>query len=157
MLLLTQPRTGLAVGPVSAHCHVQLFICQYPQVLLDRAALKPFITQPGLIVGVAGGAQGDPHLEHTGSAQIYCHRLTGSVRQPPMCRTLHLALLTLMRFTRAHFSSLSRSLRMASHPSGVLTTPLSLVSSSNLLWVHSTPLSMSLMKILKSTGPSTDP
>lgn len=32
-----------------------------------------------------GGAQGDPHLKHTGSAQIYCHQLTGSVRQPLMC------------------------------------------------------------------------
>ncbi|KAK4832076.1 hypothetical protein QYF61_020632 [Mycteria americana] len=36
---------------------------------------------------------------------------------PSLCRTLHLALLNLMRFTRARFSSLSRSLWMASHPS----------------------------------------
>ena len=33
--------------------HVQLFIHQYPQVLLHRAALSLFIPQPVLIVGVA--------------------------------------------------------------------------------------------------------
>ncbi|KAK4805635.1 hypothetical protein QYF61_009861 [Mycteria americana] len=33
--------------------HVQLFIHQYPQVLLHRAALKQFIPQPVLILGVA--------------------------------------------------------------------------------------------------------
>jgi len=32
--------------------HVQLFIHQYPQVLLRRAYLKPFIHQPVLIVTV---------------------------------------------------------------------------------------------------------
>ncbi|KAK4810857.1 hypothetical protein QYF61_008829 [Mycteria americana] len=74
----------------------------------------------------------------------------------PRCRTLHLALLNLMRFTQAHFSSLPRSLWMTSRPSGVSTAPLSLVSSANLLRVHSISLSMSLMKILNSTGPSTD-
>jgi len=52
--------------------------------------------------------------------------------------------------------SLSRALWMASHPSGVLTSPHSLVSSANLLRVPSMPLSMSLMKILKSTGLSTE-
>ncbi|KAK4827087.1 LOW QUALITY PROTEIN: hypothetical protein QYF61_014189 [Mycteria americana] len=72
------------------------------------------------------------------------------------CRTLHLALLNLMRFTQAHFSSLSRSLWMVSHPSDVSTAPLSLMSSANLLRVHSIPLSMSLMKILNSTGPTID-
>jgi len=33
--------------------HVQLFIHQYSQVLLGRAALNPFIPQPLLILGVA--------------------------------------------------------------------------------------------------------
>ena len=42
-------------------------------------------------------------------------------------------------------------------PYNVLTTPLSLVSSANLLRVHSMPLSMSLIRMLKSTGPRTDP
>jgi len=33
--------------------HVQLFIHQYPQVLLGRAALHPFIPQPVWIAGAA--------------------------------------------------------------------------------------------------------
>ncbi|KAK4826465.1 hypothetical protein QYF61_009192, partial [Mycteria americana] len=74
----------------------------------------------------------------------------------PRCRTLHLALLNLLRFTQAHFSSLPRSLWMTSHPSGMSTAPLSLVSSANLLKVHLISLSMSLMKILNSTGPTVD-
>jgi len=45
-----------------------------------------------------------------------------------------------LRFIWAQFSSLSRSLWMPSHPSGVLTAPLSLVSSADLLRVHSIPL-----------------
>ena len=53
--------------------------------------------------------------------------------------------------------SLFGSLWMASHPSGVSTTPHSLVSSAHLLRVHSTPLSMSSTKTLKRIGPSTDP
>jgi len=62
-----------------------------------------------------------------------------------------------MRFTWAHFSSLSRSIWITSCPSGVLSVPHSLVSSANFLRVHSTPLSVSLMKILQSIGPSADP
>jgi len=53
--------------------HVQLFIHQYPQVLLSRAALNPFIPQPVLIARVAptheqGLALGlvDPHEVRTG-------------------------------------------------------------------------------------------
>ncbi|KAK4818015.1 hypothetical protein QYF61_004128 [Mycteria americana] len=45
------------VGFLGCQCtllaHVQLFIHQYPQVLLHRAALNPFIPQPVLILGVA--------------------------------------------------------------------------------------------------------
>jgi len=43
------------------------------------------------------------------------------------------------------------------HPSGVLTSSHSLVSSANLLRVHLSQMSMSLMNMLKSIGPSTDP
>lgn len=53
----------------------------------------------------------------------------------PKCKPLHIDLLNLIRFTRAHFSSLSGSLWMASLP-----------SAANLLWVHSIPSSMSLIK-----------
>ncbi|XP_053942682.1 YEATS domain-containing protein 4 [Cuculus canorus] len=46
---------------------------------------------------------------------------------------------------------------MTSRPSSVATAPLSLVSSADSLRVHSISLSLSLMKILNSTGPSADP
>jgi len=46
---------------------------------------------------------------------------------------------------------------MATLPCNVSATTLSLVSSTNLLRVHSSPSSMSLMKTVKSTGPKTDP
>ena len=56
---------------------------------------------------------------------------------------LHLASLNLVRFTWAHSSGLSRPLWMVFLPSVVSSAPLSLVSSANLLRVHSIPLSMS--------------
>ena len=53
--------------------HVQLFIHQYPQVLLGRAALNPFIPQPVLIPGLAATQVQDlaldlvePHEVHVG-------------------------------------------------------------------------------------------
>ncbi|KAK4830856.1 hypothetical protein QYF61_013785 [Mycteria americana] len=53
--------------------HIQLFIHQYPQVLLCRAALNPFIPQPVLIPGIAPTQVQDlalglvePHEVHTG-------------------------------------------------------------------------------------------
>jgi len=54
----------------------------------------------------------------------------------PKYNALHLALLNLIRFLWAHFSCLSRFLWMASLLSIVLTAPLSLVSSADLLRVH---------------------
>ena len=53
-------------------------------------------------------------------------------------------------------SSFRPLLLVLSHPSGVLTAPHNLVSSANFLRVHSIPLSMSLIKILKSICPSND-
>ncbi|KAK4827094.1 hypothetical protein QYF61_014196 [Mycteria americana] len=65
------------VGFLGCECtllgHIQLFIHQYPQVLLHRAALNPFIPQPVLILGadptqvqdlVLGLAE--PHEVHMG-------------------------------------------------------------------------------------------
>ena len=66
-------------------------------------------------------------------------------------------MLNIMRFTWTHCLSLSRSLWLTSHPSGLSTAPHSLVSPANLLTMHSIHLSISPLKILKSTGPSTDP
>jgi len=73
------------------------------------------------------------------------------------CRTLHLPLLSLIRFLSAQHPSLSRSRWIAAQPSHVSTTPPSSVSSANLLRVHSNSSSRSLMKKLNKTGPSTDP
>lgn len=55
-----------------------------------------------------------------------------------------------------HCLSLSRSLWMTSHHSSVLTAPYSLASLANLLKVNSIPLSIKMMKMLKSTSSSTD-
>ena len=59
----------------------------------------------------------------------------------PMCKTLHLNLLNLMRFTLDHYLS---------HPSGVSTTPHSLASAASFLRVH-------LVEVLRSSGPGTGP
>jgi len=72
MLLLMQPRIWLAFSAASASCHVQLFIHQYPKVLLGRASLNLFVPQPVLIAGVALTQMQDlarglvkPHEVHT--------------------------------------------------------------------------------------------
>ena len=75
----------------------------------------------------------------------------------PKCRTLHLALLNFMRVTWAQLSRLSRSLWIASLLSYVPVTPLKLVSSANLMRVHSIPLSMSSTKKLNNTSSGTRP
>ena len=119
----------LSVLQGSIAFHVQLASHHNPQVFFSRAALNPSTSQPVLMVGVAT----------TPGARSY----TFCFVEP---HEVHLGPLL----------SLSRSLWMASHPSVVSTTLHSLVSSANLLRVHLTQLSMSLMKILKSTGPSSD-
>jgi len=108
--------------------HVQLFIHQYLQVLLGRAALKLFIPQPLLIVGVVLTQVQDlalgliePHEVHTG----------------PLLELVQVPLDDL-------------------RPSGGLTAPLSLVSSADLL-EDALDLAKSLMKMLHSTSPNTDP
>jgi len=66
-----------SVGLLGCECtwlgHAQLFIHQYPQVLLGRAALNPFTPQPVVIPGVALTQVQDlafglvePHEVHTG-------------------------------------------------------------------------------------------
>lgn len=58
---------------------------------------------------------------------------------------LHLSLLNLIWFTWTHFSCLSRTLWMLFLPSVLSVAPASLVSSANLLKVHSIPLSRLLI------------
>jgi len=75
----------------------------------------------------------------------------------PWCRTSHLALLNFVSLAWAYCSSLSRSLWIELLPSNVSTAPLILLSSANLLRLHSTPLSVLPMKLLYSTSPSREP
>ncbi|KAK4827132.1 hypothetical protein QYF61_014526 [Mycteria americana] len=96
------------------------------------------------------GEETDPHLSTTSFQR--CMGLLW-----PKCRTLHLALLNLIQLTSAHPSSLSRSLCRAFLASSRSTLPHNLVSSANLLRVHSIPSSRSLIKILNRTGPNTEP
>ncbi|KAK4818697.1 hypothetical protein QYF61_017918 [Mycteria americana] len=73
MTSYAQDMVGLRGCEQTLLAHVLLFIHQYPQVLLHRAALNPFISQPVLIPGVAltqvqDTALGlvEPHEVHTG-------------------------------------------------------------------------------------------
>jgi len=50
--------------------HVQLFIHQYPQVLVLRGALNPFILQPVLIVGLAL-----THVQHLALGLVELHEV----------------------------------------------------------------------------------
>ncbi|KAK4832380.1 LOW QUALITY PROTEIN: hypothetical protein QYF61_022235 [Mycteria americana] len=108
--------------------HIQVAVNQHSQVLLCQAAFHPLFPKP---------------------------RCMGFLW--PKSRTLHLALLNLIRLASAHRSSLSRSLCRAFLPSRRSTLPHNSVSSANFLRVHSIPLSRSLIKILNRTGPNTEP
>ncbi|KAK4820994.1 hypothetical protein QYF61_009460 [Mycteria americana] len=72
------------VGFLGCECtllaHVQLFIHQYPQVLLCRAALNPFIPQPVLMVGIAPTQVQDPALGLVEPHEVH----TGPLLQVPL-------------------------------------------------------------------------
>ena len=108
--------------------HVELLINQHPQVRVLRAALNPFSAQPVFVLGIV-----PIHVQDVAFGLVEPHE-----------------------FRTGPLSSLSRSLWMASHPASVLTGPHSLVSSANLVRVHSILLSISLTKMLNSAGPNTD-
>ena len=74
--------------------HVELLVNTHPEVLLLRAGLDPLSAQPVFVLGIA--------LTHV--------------------QDLALGLVEVMRFTEAQFSSLTRSLWMASLHSSVSTT-----------------------------------
>jgi len=105
------------VGFLGCKCtltdHVELLIVKHPQVLLLRAAFSPFIPQLVLVPGLA-----PTHVQDLALGVVEPHEV-------------HMA----------HFLSLSRSCWIVSSPSGVLTSPLSVVSSANLLRVHFSSLS----------------
>jgi len=72
---------------------------------------------------------------HSLPGQHLCLRLPQA-----RCRSLHLEVLFGVTWVQAHLSSLSRIPRMVSLPCSVLTAPLSLVFSTDMLRVHSSPL-----------------
>ncbi|KAK4826362.1 hypothetical protein QYF61_007956, partial [Mycteria americana] len=94
--------------------HVQLVTHQYPQVLLHRASLNPFIPQPVLIPGVALTQVQDPVVGPVEPHEVHMGPLLKLV-QVPLDGILSLR----------HVNS-----------------SLSLVSSANVLRIHSIPLSI---------------
>lgn len=104
--------------------HVQIFH-QYPQDLLDRAALSPLVTPSVLILVVAPSHAQDLALHH-------------ELHEVHVCPLLKLVIVPLDGI-----------------PS--LNTLNSSVSSADLLRMRSIAMSVSLIKMLSSTGPSTDP
>ncbi|KAK4830718.1 hypothetical protein QYF61_013168 [Mycteria americana] len=121
------------VGFLGCKCilpaHVQFFIHQYPQVLLCRAGLNPFLPQFVWILGIAL-----TQVQVLAFSLVELHE----VHMHPLLKPL-----------KVHLNGI---------PSlSISTAPLSLVSSANLLRAHPIPLCMSLMKILNSIGPSMDP
>jgi len=108
--------------------HTLLSHDQYPQVLFSRAALNPFIPQPALILGVALTQVWDPALGLVETHEVH----TGP----------HLQLVQVSLDDIPSFWCLS------------CTTQLDVIC--ELAVVHLISLSISLMKILNSTGPSED-
>jgi len=120
------------VGFLGCECtlvaHVQLFIHQYPQVLLSRVGLDPFIPQPVLIVGVVLTQVQDlalglvePHEVHTG----------------PLLKLVQVPLDGIPSFWCVN-----------------CTTQLGVICK---LAEGALDLTKSLMKVLYSTSPTTDP
>jgi len=132
----------------------------------SRGGQSPLLPCWPLLFWCSPGYCWSPRLETTGSrlairppgpvdlSQQDCSQLVLPVctriwNCPNMSQLQHLALFLVEPHSWAHLS-LSRSFWMVSIPSVVSSAPLSLVSSANLLRVHSVPPSGSLIKIVKS-------
>jgi len=125
------PRIPLAFLATRAHywLMVNLSFTRTPRSLSTELLSSRSAPKPVLVPGVVLPQVQDPAL-----ALVELH-------QVPLCPTLQPVQVSLM----------------AAQPSGVSTTPPSLVSPADLLRVHSNSSSRSLMKKLNKTGPSTDP
>lgn len=75
----------------------------------------------------------------------------------PKYRSWHLFLLNFILLLMAQYHNLPRALCKASHPSKVLTTPPSLISSGNSLRVHLIPAFWTLINILNRIGHQVEP
>ncbi|XP_074674578.1 translin-associated protein X isoform X2 [Strix aluco] len=94
-----------------------------------RAALNPLIAQPVFVLGIA-----PTHVQDLACGLIELHEVCTAPPLKPVQVPLD-----------------------GSLPSSLSTSPHSLVSSANLLSVHSIPLSVSPTKMLNPAGPSNDP
>ncbi|KAK4817624.1 LOW QUALITY PROTEIN: hypothetical protein QYF61_021527, partial [Mycteria americana] len=108
--------------------HIQLAVDQHPQVLFHWAAFQPLFPKPVALHGVVVTQVQDLALSFVEPHTIDLSPWIQPVQVP-----------------------------LAFLPSSRSTLPHNLVSSANLLRVHSIPLSRSLIKILNRTGPSTEP
>jgi len=124
-----QDMVGLLGYKWTLSAHVQLFIHQYPQVFLSRAALSALIPQPVLILGAMPTHVQDPAL---------CLVEPHDVHIVPLLELVWVPLQGILFLRRVNCTT-------------------QFVSSANLLRVHSIPLSRSLIKTLNSTGPNKDP
>jgi len=124
---VAQDTSGLLGCQCTLLDHIELLIHQHPQVLLNRASLNPFIPQPVLIAGVAPAQMQDPALGLVEPHEVQAGPLLELVQVPLD------GILSLRRVGCA--TQLGVICRLVEGP---------------------LDLSMSLMKILNSTGPNTD-
>ncbi|KAK4823633.1 LOW QUALITY PROTEIN: hypothetical protein QYF61_004366 [Mycteria americana] len=108
--------------------HIQLAIDQHPQVLFHWATFQPLFPKPVALHGVVVTQVQDPALSLVEPHTTGLSPLIQPVQIP-----------------------------LAFVPSSRPTLPPNLVSSANLLRVHSMPSSRSFIKVLNRTGPSTEP
>ena len=94
-----------------------------------------------------------------GCSQSICHPVCTDMWNCPnlSAQPCNLILVNFLSFVWVHFPSLSRSLCMLCLPSRLSIAPLSSVTSTDLLRVHSIPLPIETQKILDSARPSVEP
>ncbi|KAK4825953.1 LOW QUALITY PROTEIN: hypothetical protein QYF61_003471 [Mycteria americana] len=131
---------GLLGCERTLQAHVQLFIHQYPRVLLRRAAPNPFIPQPILIPGIAPTQVHDLALGLVEPHQVHMGPLLELVQVPldgiPVS-TGPLSLVSSANLLRVHLIPLSMSLMKILNNIEPLTTTLWMRPSSQFL-IHRT-------------------
>ncbi|KAK4823660.1 hypothetical protein QYF61_005012 [Mycteria americana] len=119
---------------------LKVFCNLYDSVILGLCVLPPGLSLARLL------------SSHSSPSLYLCPALPH-----PRCRIRHFYLLNFIPLIIAQCSNLSRSCCKASCPSRESMAPPSLVSSANLLMVHSTAASRSFINILNRSGPRIEP
>jgi len=132
ILLLMQPSVQLAFWTESTCCQL---LSSFSSTNTPKSFLEGLLSIPSLIPGVAPAQMQDLALGFVESHEVH---------MGPFLQVVQVPLDDIL------------SLWMASHPSGVSTAALSLVSLTNLPRVHSIPWSMLLTKMLNSCCPNTN-